>query len=475
MQINEEYFNSEEFKELLNNYETSMKTGNQIFMDVDDLVDIADYYNQEGKADEAMEVIDYALQMYPNATLPNVFMARDALTNQDFDKAHEYLDRIEEHDDPDYHYLKAEIMIAEGHIEEADRYLRDYGLTVDADEHEDFVKDCANLYVDYGVNDKAYEWMMRSRGDNSNDFKELMARTLFGLGKFKDSERIFNELIDSNPYSIRYWKALAGVQLMAEDYSDAISSSEYAIAIDPTDSEGLLCKANALMHLQNYEEAAKYYKRYTELEAFDELGFFHLGVCHIYMGKYEKALDELLMAERIAAPSSNALLQIYQELAFCYSALKQPDRALDMIDRTENMTDDHDNFLVIKGHILLENGLLQEAEKIWKQALVDSGFSPSIMLRIIVSLYDNHYLKAAYTLMKKFSETIEEEGEFPTEGYSYMALCCHDLGYKEEFLEYLGIAVEKNPTQAKTILGQLFPPDTDVNDYYSYMYHQLNK
>ncbi len=475
MQISEEYFNSEEFKELLNNYETSMKTDNQLFMDVDDLVDIADYYNQEGKLDEAMEVIDYALQLYPNATLPNVFMARDALTNQDFDKAHEYLDRIEDKDDPDYHYMKAEIMIAEGDIEQADRYLRDYGLTVDADEHEDFVKDCANLYIDYGINDKAYEWMMRSRGDNSNDFKELMARTLFGLGKFKDSERIFNELIDRNPYSAKYWKALAGVQLMAEDYSDAISSSEYAIAIDPTDSEGLLCKANALMHLQNYEEAAKYYKKYTDLEAFDELGFFHLGVCYIYMGNLDKALDLLLMAERLAAPSSSSLLQIYQELAFCYSSMKQLDRAIEMIDKTEELTDDHNNYLVIKGHIYTENNLLEEAEKVWRQALVDSGFSPSILLRIIVSLYDNQYIDVSYRMMKEFFGVLEENNKFPTEGFSYMALCCHDLGYKEEFLKYLAIAVERNPSQAKVILEKLFPPETDVNDYYNYMYHLLNK
>ena len=41
MPFNEEYFNSEDFKELLNYYEASMKVGEHPFMDVDDLVDIA--------------------------------------------------------------------------------------------------------------------------------------------------------------------------------------------------------------------------------------------------------------------------------------------------------------------------------------------------------------------------------------------------------------------------------------------------
>ncbi len=475
MQINEEYYNSEEFKDLLNNYETSMKAGEMPFMDVDDLVDIADYYNQAGDVDEAIEAIDYALQLYPNATLPNVFMARDALTNHEFTKAREYLDRIEDPDDPDYHYLKAEIMIAEGRIDDADHYLRDYGRTVDADEHNDFVKDCANLFVDYNIYFKAYEWIMRIMGDNTNDFKELMARILFGLGKFKDAERIFNELIDSNPYSTKYWKALSGVQLMSENYDDAIKSSEYAIAIDPTDSEALLCKANALMHMRNYEEAANYYQKYLELEPFDELGYFHHGICLIYMGKYEKALEKLLEAERISSPDSDNMLQIYQELAFCYSALKQSDKALEMIDKTEELTDDHNNYLVIKGHIMMENGLVEGAEKVWKQALSESDYSSMILLRIIVSLYDNHYLKPAYNMLKKYCENDNDIEDFQLECYAYMALFCHDLGYKEEFLKYLHIAVEKAPQQARVILGQLFPPDTDVNDYYNYMTHQLNQ
>ena len=163
MQYNEDYFNSEEFKELLENYEAAMQVGEQPFLDADDLVDLADYYNFTGEGDKAVEAIDHALELYPEATLPNVFKARQALTEGDFETARRYADTIGDKDDPDYHYLTVEIMVAEGHIEKADLYLRRYAKSVDEDEWEDFVKDCANLYVDYGINDKAYQWMMRSR------------------------------------------------------------------------------------------------------------------------------------------------------------------------------------------------------------------------------------------------------------------------------------------------------------------------
>ena len=196
-------------------------------------------------------------------------MARQALMDYDYELARHYSDCIDDHDDPDYHYLQAEILIAEGNIEEADNYLREYEKSVDLDEYRDFVKDCANLYIDYGESQKAYEWMMRSPGDDTDDFKELMAHILFCLGKLNDSERIFKELIDNNPYSSQYWKALAGIQLLNEDYGNAVTSSEYAIAINPTDAEGILTKANALLNLENFEEAEKDYQRYDEINPDD--------------------------------------------------------------------------------------------------------------------------------------------------------------------------------------------------------------
>ena len=131
--------------------------------------------------------------------------------------------------------------------------------------------------------------------------------------------------------------------------------------------------------------------------------------------------------------------------------------------------------LVIKGHILLCNDDLEAAQKIWKQAMINSKHSPAVMLRILVSLYDNHYTKSCYNMLKEYCEIYDDNKEYSTEGYSYLALCCHDLGYKDEFLKYLQIAIERNPREAKSVLGSLFPQDTEVNDYYEYMTHHLNQ
>ena len=475
MQYNEEYFNSEDFKELLESYETALQAGEQPFMDADDLVDLADYYNYNGEGDKAAEAIERALDLYPDATLPNVFKAREALMIGDNELAHHYAEAIGDHDDPDYHYLTAEILIAEGHIEQADLYLRRYAKSVNEDEWEDFIKDCANLYVDYGVNDKAYQWMMRSKGDDSNDFKELMARTLMGLGKYKDSEKLFNELIDRDPYSSHYWNALATAQYMDEDYSNAITSSEFAIAINPNDPDGLASKANGLFRLGNYEESLEYFRRLENLMPDDDVILLDEGVCLVNLGRHEEAVSYLEHALSVADDESEVLPQIYLELAFCYSNMKQASKALEMIDAAMELPGDTTDLMVIRGHILLENGMLEEAEETFKDAIRQSDNSPSVLLRIIVSLYDNRYVNSSYEMFKKFFEVVDTYAPDFNKGHAYMALCCHDLGKNDEFLEYLRKSVEINPREAHLVLGFLFPEGMEPNEYVTYMEQRLRK
>lgn len=477
MKFNEEYFNSKEFQELLDEYEASKKAGEQPFMDADDLVDIADYYNMKAMDDEALEVIDFALQLYPGATLPNVFMARKALLDEDYPQAREYAEQISDKDDPDYHYLVAEIMMAKGDINEADHYLRDYGKTIDADDYQDFVKDCANLYIDYGIGDKAYQWMMRSHGDDSADFKELMSRILYETGRYKEAERLFNQLLDSNPYDATYWKSLYACQFMRKDYANAITSIEYAMAINPDDPDGPLDKAHALFNQGNFEDALKFYKRYSTLDPDDPLGLLQQAICLLYQSDTKQALQLLKQAEQMSLDDTERLAQIYREMAFCYSTQKKPKKAIEMIDKAEQyITDSSEliNMMVIRGHLYIENEMFNEALEIWKNAITLSGYAPSIMLRIIVSLYDNNMVAICYYLLDNLYKVMEKEGTIFPEGYAYMALCCHDLGYREQFLQYLKLSLEHDPLETKLVLGFLFPSETNTNDYYEYMTEHLD-
>ena len=467
-----EYFDSQEFQDILNKYEDSVKSGHPTYVDADDLADIADYYQYQGRTEDADRVITQALKQNPEAIGPLLYKAREALCRHDYTTANDYAAKIRAVDELEYLYLKGEVLINQGKTEEADQLFRQHFREISPDEHIDYVYDVANLFSEYDLHDKAFEWVARSQGDDSDDFKELMARTLFGLGKYDDCSRLFNELIDHHPYSKRYWNALASAQFMNEDYGASVTSSEYAIAIDPDDPESILAKANGLYRLENYEEALTYFERYSEKVDFDEFGYLHQGTSLINLGRFDEAIVRLEKAEEVAPDDSPLLPDIYQELAFAYSELKLPETALYYIDKTKDLDCNHADMEVIRGHILLTNRRIDEAEQVFKNVIIQSSNAPMTMLRIMVSLYDNRYVSASYKLFKKFFTFVDSDWK---DGYAYMALCCWDLQKDKEFLRYLKMAVEKNPKEARLVLGQLFPEGMKPSDYLNYITEKMNR
>ena len=146
--------------------------------------------------------------------------------------------------------------------------------------------------------------------------------------------------------------------------------------------------------------------------------------------------------------------------------------ALRYLDKTKDLDCDHIDMEVIRGHILVANRRLKEAENVFKNVIVKSGNAPKTMLRIMVSLYDNRYVTASYKLFKKFFNFVDDDWN---DGYSYMALCCWDMKHYDEFLDYLKEAVKRNPKEAKMVLGHLFPIGMKVSEYQQFIEESLKQ
>ena len=78
-----ELFSSQEFRELLNEYERAEQQGYTPLLSSDDYTDIAEYYHYKGDFDRALQTIDQAIGVYPGALGPLVFRARAALMREE--------------------------------------------------------------------------------------------------------------------------------------------------------------------------------------------------------------------------------------------------------------------------------------------------------------------------------------------------------------------------------------------------------
>ena len=161
MHIDEELFQKEEFKRNLKLYEEAVKKGNKVFMDIDDMTDIIDYYNYDGRIEEATRMADYALELYPGAIGPHVFKARQAIAMGDKDEAHRQCEAIDDKSDIDYFYLTVELEIANANIPRAERMILQAYKKLEPEERDNFLLDIGALYVDYNYVMPAESWLVK--------------------------------------------------------------------------------------------------------------------------------------------------------------------------------------------------------------------------------------------------------------------------------------------------------------------------
>lgn len=469
MPIQDKFYESPEFKEKFQLYENAQASGTSVYLEPDDLTDIAEYYHILGNIDACKNTVDYAIKMFPGATMPLVFRSRVALLMEhDVALAEEYAEMIDDKADLEYLYLKAEIMIVDDRAEEAETFLRDAYDELDDDEDKaDFLIDVANLYADYELMEYAQQWLSLSEEYDSTDYKELQGRIAMGLGDYEESNRIYNELIDRNPYSFTYWNQLASSQLLHNEIMESIQSSEFALAINPDDEDATLNKANGLFNLGNFEEACKYYERFTKISPNSEVGEMFLGISLINLNRTEEGVEHLKKAESLADAFSEYLHDIYVELAYSLTALGKHEDAMEYIEKISQL-DDCDPYEtdVLKGNVHLQKGETTEAMKCFQHAVTASNGSPRVILRIGICIYDNGYYSLAYDVFHLLLDDASDEWK---DGWSYLALCCMLLSRKDEFVYAVRKACQQNPVEAKMVLGEIFPENLSPDDYVNYL------
>ena len=239
---------------------------------------------------------------------------------------------------------------------------------------------------------------------------------------------------------------------MSDNIEDAITSSEYSLAINPNDEEAILNKANGLYKLGNYEDAIDYYKRFMRLRPDEESGDMMIGVSLIAQNRVQEGVEYLKKAEKNISIDSTHNNEIYQELVIALCKLNRFDEALMYIKKSESADCEHNEMKVLQGYVLMNKGDFEGGRECYQQALSDSGYAPMIYLKIGMALYENRLYTAAYMTTKSLLEICPEE---MVEAYAYHALFCYYVRKDDEYLEYRKIAYEKDPKLADMVLGEI--------------------
>lgn len=456
------------FDDNLKRYEAARSAGSSIYLDSDELTSIAEYYHLHGKLKEAIEAVDLAITMFPGATQPLAFKARVAiLVNRDADEAMQWVDLIADKTDLDYYYIVAEIMIADLRTEEANQYLKDKEKEIDEDDLEDYYLDVATLFADYSCTDLTEEWLALSSETDDPQYRELQGRVALVKGQVDTCQKLFDELIDEDPYNTDYWNTLAAAQFEQGDFAAAIESYDYALAIDTTNGDALINKANALSALGNYSEAIRYYQTYQQLYPYNETAEMGIAAALAAQNHCKEALDHLRRAERLAPDNSPSMLEIIRQQCIINAQLGNHAEALANIRKMDGIPghDTAENH-VLRGYLYLLDEQTDNARVWFTRAMEVSGDDIRIKTLVAYSTYECGYTQFAHDLLREIMDN--QLGTNMPEGWAFLALCDSDLGLRQEFLSDLHKAVLQGPAMSRPLLNDIFPTELPFEDFEDY-------
>ncbi len=318
----------EEIKELVDQFE-AMRCGQSVHLEEPDFEELADYFEDSGKSEKAMEVLDYAVQRFPFSA---VFLVHKAALLSDMLKPDEsmlLLEKAEAMDsgDSDIYFLKADIFVSKGMHQQAIDALSKASEICPPEELADVYMNMADIYEDWEKFNEVIFWLTKTLELNPAH-EEALNRMWFCvkiLESYEESILFHEKFIDANPYCYMAWHNLANAYAGKGDLEKAMSAFDFVFAIN------------------------------------DEYEYAHrdCGHLHYRLGSYQKAADHLLLALGLSKPYK----ELYFTLGLCYEHLNHYSRARYFLRKAVNLDP---NF----SEAFFKTGDCYKAEFNWQHALI---------------------------------------------------------------------------------------------------------
>ncbi|MGN0233431.1 MAG: tetratricopeptide repeat protein [Bacteroidaceae bacterium] len=470
---NEEYFRTPEFRKALARYEDAMRQGEPVYMEADELTDIAEYYMTKEREQDADKVIDLALALHPGSVDPQVFLARRQLFVGNIREAWQISRAIVDQEDLEVKYLNAEILIKEGRSREAVAHLLGVWRNLE-DDRAQFLYDSAGIFMDYNLWEYSMMWVNRLERlyPKFPKTKRMKTELMVCMGRYDQAIPLLNEILDDNPYDQEAWNLLAESQGASELFAEAVDSAEYVLAIDKDNQRAIVTKASCLFHMNQPQEAHLLYQKYLANTPDDTNVLYLDAVCLASIEQYDEALRAVTRALEMCSDDTPQYVHILLEKAYVESKLHHAEQAVETIALAESMhVEDIDcEYSLLKGQILLENGKEDEAVKCFVEALRVSPDKRNTLMLIAIAHGDcEHYAEAVemmHTIMHSFPA---DDAPSPV---PYLAYYYYMMNDAPSCLTFLKQAVQVDRQTTEHLFSPLYPGVTP-DEYYLYIFRNF--
>lgn len=512
----EKYYQSEEFKEILQRYERALQGSEKVYFDESDMLDISDYYLNNNDLDNALFAADLGISLHPQSEDLLLSRANALLFQHRYEEVEALISNLHETPRYDILFLQAQIQCGRGLLDDADYQFEEWtekqeqlfarnieGASTSSrteeemEDEEDYEDDYSeeelrdaylhvamsfdqlceevdeqrvSIYLRHWIEEYIDRFHEMGQFDADLDLAHLAQDWDFA----EEQETIFKRLLDSDPYLKDGWASLAEAQEMCGKYAEAQESADFALAINPKDGKAIKVKGLSLFCMENYRDALPF------LQQLRNRGLYDLTpqLAYCYLAEGNKANTERYLQEcvdwieegRAEGYTNEDIAQFYDIIADVYRAEDECEKALEFVEKAIKLDPKEMEYRMLKGEILLCTGKEVDALNTFVSILGKTKTIPRDLYRIGVIYFTYDYFYMARCFLEVAVEMHKKDIDFPelADTYAYLSITNWSLGNTETAIGCLREATKRSPKTVKKVFAKKLPDslaDADVFDY----------
>lgn len=445
-------------KAAIEEYENYIASGQSFYMDAPTLMDIEEYYEQEGKDYEAEHLMRFAEKLHPGH--PEVVSVK-AFRLKARGKWTEALKLIKSIPDGqqnrDVQMFYAEWEAATGFPDKAQKRAERMLSGHLTDEDCDLVINLTEIFLDYGYYSRAL--LTLSMLPDKHPFVaralELKAESYYQLQQYTEAQAPLEKLLDIEPYNGNAWTSLADLQQKQQNYKGCIESCEYALAIDPNNSIAVSFMVYSMFSLGRRKEGFALCKKFKPQFPNDYTLPMYEGEQYLSMNQYEQAIAPLQRALRLCSTENPDRERLVTDITIAYTCNGEDRRAQEIMLSLTHLGRNPIELLIQCASLCFECHHESEAYHTLGRALDFPQFDEEARHKVIALIDKFHVYEARPEFWKALAQK-PKPLELLSDLHPYFAMAMYQMKAKDAFFDHFQKAVFADEKQTVKLFAPIY-------------------
>lgn len=319
--------------DLLLRYESMLRGESGEWFDTEEYEEIALEYEMTSMLSDAIKAIETGLKYHP---MSEELMTRKAyylLITGRIEEAENVIavvtDKTEEAQS-----IRAELRLISGETDDAITIIKD--ALRDSALQSEHILNVIDLCADYKLFESTSSSIFYAIDKLPRTQKLCVLREFMKIleeeSEFQLQIEAVEKILDIDPYSYIDWIKVIELYIYTSEIQKAFDAIEYAIAIDPSNTEAYYYKAYCFMEQANYDEAVSILESLDKSK--DENIYIMLATCYTKMYKFDDSNRVLRECEEHFSVSAKSLYIAAQN---CYKSTNDCNKAIALLTQAEEI------------------------------------------------------------------------------------------------------------------------------------------